>query len=423
MSARTKAKRTTNKKTKTVRAPRAGVPKTPYGIAAGIAEYYGFEPLGAAFAGLESEGGKSGIKLPASLRGRDNGVDRPALIKALVESGSGNLSQPLLIYHSEPLPRDANPKDYGGAKGIQFSLEIIGSGRAIAEALLMQAARAIAEELGFVNFRFHLNSLGDRESIARFNREFSAYANRHMEELPGVCRTHLRKRDVFKTLECIDAHDECDTLTEEAPKPISCLSEESRTHFAEVLEYAEGLDVPYQVNNCLVGGKDFYSKTIIELRAQDGEQPFGRALPSTSLGRGARYDTLARKCDYKKDIPAIGMSFLMGGAGFVEQPAGSAKARELRKGIYLLHIGFPAKVKSLQVLELLRKAKVPVAHSLIKDRLGAQIGAVERIEVPYTVIIGQREALENTAIVREMKNRSQVTVPLSELPKHLRTIL
>jgi len=91
--------------------------------------------------------------------------------------------------------------------------------------------------------------------------------------------------------------------------------------------------------------------------------------------------------------------------------------------IYFIQLGFEAKLKSLTVIEILRKARVPIAQSISKDGLGQQLAIAERTGVPFTIIFGQKEALENTVIVRNMETRSQETVKISALPdfvKHLK---
>ncbi|MFA6898534.1 MAG: His/Gly/Thr/Pro-type tRNA ligase C-terminal domain-containing protein, partial [Candidatus Paceibacterota bacterium] len=90
--------------------------------------------------------------------------------------------------------------------------------------------------------------------------------------------------------------------------------------------------------------------------------------------------------------------------------------------VFYIQLGFEAKRKSLGVIELLRHAKIPVYQSISRDRLGSQFAAAEKMGVPYIMIMGQKEAVENSVIVRNLANRSQETVPIADLPKYLRKI-
>lgn len=386
-----------------------------YREAKGIAAYYGFQSLPNLFVQLESPG--RAIKIP-------DVFDRPTLMKLYVERNLGTLPQPLLIYHSEPLGKHMDPARYGGAHGVQFSLEIIGAPRSIAEAILLKTALVIITEAGFRDINVELNNLGDRESLARFNREFTAYYRKHIAEMQTHCREALKK-NIFKVLAC--EQEKCQALKENAPRPISALSEASRGHFTEVLEYVESMQIPYLVNTSLIGGQEYYTKTIFALKTEAAQnERFPDATFDPVLARGARYDELARILGYKKEVPAVGISISLGGLGLVPEPPtkteSSARSRALKTRICLIHLGFEAKVRSLGALELLRRARVPIFQTLSKDRLSVQIAAAERLSVTHTVIIGQKEALEGTAIVRDMSTRSQETVALLELARYLKDI-
>jgi histidyl-tRNA synthetase len=81
-----------------------------------------------------------------------------------------------------------------------------------------------------------------------------------------------------------------------------------------------------------------------------------------------------------------------------------------------------AKLLSLPVIEILRKIKIPVFQSLPKDKLGAQVSVAERMRIPYTMIMGKKEAVEKSVIVRHNDTRSQETVLISELGAYMKKL-
>jgi len=379
-----------------------------------IARYYGFSPLSSLL-----EGELKGKKLHLGKEGVPGEAKRQNILEAYVKHNLGTLPQPLLLYHSEPLPKQLPRENYGGKDGVFFSLEIIGSNKSIAEAILFKTTSIILEEFGFEKLYVELNSLGDRESIARFSREFGNYCNKHLADIPAACKAHLKKKDVFRTLECVNAHEKCNILTEAAPKPMGSLSETSRTHFSEVLEYLESMRMSYAINHCLVGGKDFYTKTIFEIHTEEpNSRKMKGKLHSSLLAKGGRYDDLGKKFGAKKDIYAVGISLSLGGLGLAEPKKDTQQLKP--PAAYLIQLGFDAKLQSLAAIEVLRQAKIPVLQALPKDRMSTQIMVAEKMAIPYTIIIGQKEALEGSAIVRHMKTRSQETIPLLQLPAYLR---
>jgi histidyl-tRNA synthetase len=134
----------------------------------------------------------------------------------------------------------------------------------------------------------------------------------------------------------------------------------------------------------------------------------------------ACYDYLGKQLGSRKPNPAvggaIGVDRIIEG-GFAEH----LSPRILKKPkVFFIQFGFEAKLKSLPIIEAMRKAKIPLRQSLSKDSLSAQLSQAERMGVPWVVILGQREVIENTVIVRNMENRSQDVVAVAELSDYIK---
>ena len=69
---------------------------------------------------------------------------------------------------------------------------------------------------------------------------------------------------------------------------------------------------------------------------------------------------------------------------------------------------------------MLRQARFHLHQSLSKDKMSSQIAIAENLKVPYIIIMGQKESLENNVIVRNMFNRSQTVVSIAKLTEHLK---
>ena len=122
----------------------------------------------------------------------------------------------------------------------------------------------------------------------------------------------------------------------------------------------------------------------------------------------------------EKRYPAIGAAISIYDAHL---KTGRKRLPTFKKSkFYFIQLGHDAKLKSLQILETLRQAKIPVYQSLSKDKLLGQIASAEKMQIKYVLIMGQKEALENTVVVRNMDTRSQDTVPLNELVAYLKKL-
>jgi histidyl-tRNA synthetase len=178
------------------------------------------------------------------------------------------------------------------------------------------------------------------------------------------------------------------------------------------------MGIAYNMNKNLVRGLSYYTRTVFEIYSDAGVEGEG----PMQIASGGRYDYLARQLGSKRDVPAVGFS--VGVDRVVSAPwYKKLSPRIIKKPkMYFIQLGTEAKLKSLNIIETLRKAHVPIAQSLSKDSLGSQLAIAEKLAIPYAIIFGVKEALDNTVIIRNMSNRSQETVKLAKLLEYLREI-
>jgi len=329
---------------------------------------------------------------------QDFAEERAAILREYIEKNMVSLPQPVMLVNESDVIKER-------AK-TTINLEIIGSMKSIAEALLIKATISTLEENGHKNLSLEINSIGDKESVNKFGKELTNYYKKNLENLGAHCRQNFKK-DAFFLLHC----SECDSkknLKESAPTSVSALSDLSRLHFKEVLEYVENMGIPYKINNCLVPDRRYCSGTIFEIKDTDTEE---------ILAVGFRYDGLAQKIGFKKDIPGVGVKI------FLKKKEGAKKISKLEKPMaFYIQLGDEAKNKSLTVIETLRKEGIFIHHLLGRDKLGSQFALVEKLKVPYVIIMGKKEFLEDSVMVRENSTRTQETVPISELPRYIRKL-
>jgi histidyl-tRNA synthetase len=343
-----------------------------------------------------------------------------ALLRLFTQHDMFSWNQPVMLYYEGALKRDAEAlalvgesRNHSHPNEHIFHLDILGAGKSVAEAILIKTAFEILREEGYKNLIVHINSIGDKDSVARFCRELTNYYRKHIETLSPHCRQAFKK-DPFGVLECTDqkCEETCREIKEAAPNPVSYLSEPSRAHFREVLEYLETLGLPYQIENKLICDRSYWSQTAFEIREEETDE---------LLASGFRYNQMSKKIGFKKELAGAGISVR------VPRKAGAHKEKSRaitikNPKIYFIQLGYEAKLKSLLVIEMLRQAKIPMTQAISRDKIGGQIQSAENSKIPYTIIMGQKEAMENTVIVREMATRSQEIVSLAALPEYLKKI-
>jgi histidyl-tRNA synthetase len=129
-----------------------------------------------------------------------------------------------------------------------------------------------------------------------------------------------------------------------------------------------------------------------------------------------RYANLAKKIGWKKDLPGIGVRLMF------KEKNSLKNLKFLKPKIYFIQLGFEAKLKSLKIIEILRQNKIPMYQAISRDKLISQLSVAENMKIPYTIIMGQKEAIEDSVIVRHMTDRSQDTVKICDLAKYLKKL-
>ena len=392
-----------------------------------VAVYYGFKPIDtpmleyeSVFTGGIGEGTDIVDKEMYTIKtkGGDHLALRPEhtapLMRAYIEHGMQNMPQPVMFYQYGPSFRHDNPQRGRYRQFFQFDLDCLGSDKSIMDALVIKAGMSILEEAGALNLSIEINSIGDKECRNGYIRELVNYYKKHLSSLPAIDRERLKTNP----LRILDSKEEkTRQINEGAPDSVSFLCPACKKHFKEVLEYLEEMNIPYNINKNLVRGLSYYTRTVFEITEPNPES----GIP-IALAGGGRYDYLARQIGSKKDVPSVGFSI---GVDRIIESAWYKKLspRIMKKPkIYFIQLGTEAKLKSLNIIEILRKAHIPIAQSLSKDSLGSQLAIAEKLSIPYSIIFGVKEALENSVIVRDMSNRSQETVKLNKLLEYLKEL-
>ena len=394
-----------------------------YNVCENIANFYGFQKIDTPIL-EETELFSKGIGLSTDIVGkqmynlRTRGGDcltlRPeftaGVVRTYIEHGMFNLPQPVKLFSFGPLFRYESPQVGRFRQFWQFNFEVLGEESPVADSQIIQIFYNILKELKLKNLVIEINSIGDNQCRPYYKKLLVSYFRSRAMSLCLDCRRRLRENPL-RILDCKE--EKCQRIVAAAPQIIDHLCEGCHKHFKEVLEFLDELELPYRLNSYLVRGLDYYTKTVFEIISEDGApKEIG------TLVGGGRYDALVKLLG-GKETPTVG------GAGGIERIIEIMKEKEIKfrekaePQIFLAQLGNLAKRKSLKFVESFREGKIPIAESLGRDSLKAQLKKADKIGVKYTLILGQKEALEGTIIIRDMVSGRQETVKLEKVVKEI----
>jgi histidyl-tRNA synthetase len=364
-----------------------------------IGNYYGFTPLSVATA-AKNEKTKAPYPENLNIDALDtNAKEVAAFLKHVRDANlAPSALQPLFLWHSNAAPGRPAPKQ------ILIQFHALGVEHAIADAVLIRAMRAFISDIVKEEPHLRLNSMGDKETRSRFARELGTYFRKQGALLPAECVATAKRGEVFEAAEQLCAT----TSKDELPSPTDHLSEASRKHFEGVLEYLEATDTPYELAPDLLSRGTAWTETCFEIISNDNLSAWG-----------SRYNDLAKHF-FKSSLPSIGALIRINVQDRVEIP--SVKERSNTRFVFV-HIGDEAKRESMKMTDLLRKARIPLTQAIGIESLTEQMRFAETLNPPYLLIMGRKEALERSVILRERSTYTETSIPLDSLIDRLRLVV
>lgn len=310
------------------------------------------------------------------------------------------------MYYQSRMFRHENPQAGRYRQFSQIGLEIVGgTSDPLYDAQIMLIFDRLLKELKIKGVQLKINSMGCRICRPIYKRQLQSYYKDHLKELCEDCVRRF-ETNPLRLLDCKQAT--CAPLKVDAPNFFDKLCSPCSAHLKMVLEYLEELSIPYALDNQLVRGFDYYSRTVFEFFAETPGHKFG-ALPA-----GGRYDYLIESFG-GRPTPAVG------GAVGIERLIDVMKAQEMQLPnrasckVFVVHVGEQAKKRSLGILEELRTAGITARDALSRESLKAQMRTADREGAILAVILGQREIFEKSIIIRDLGNGLQETVPLDRM--------
>lgn len=400
-----------------------------YGIASELLQSYGFQeidtPILEATSLFKRSLGETTDIVEKEMftftdRSRDSVTLRPemtaGIARAYIEHGMFNRPQPVKLWSWGPLFRYDRPQAGRYRQFNQLDIEIIGNDREVVDAEVIFIAHLLCRAVG-VDVNVQINSLGNAESRKEYIKILKEYYRSKRRVLCEDCRTRLTK-NVLRLLDC--KNPECRALLPEAPQLLDHLDEESKKHFVKVLEYLDEAEVPYVLNPYIVRGLDYYNYTTFEIwPVETSAENISEASVPNAIGGGGRYDGLIEQIG-GRPTPAVGMAFGLERLLDLIKKSNSTFLDTPKPDIFLAQLGVEAAKHIFSLFEKLRSSGLRVVSNFSKEGLKQQLEIANKLGVTYTVILGQKELLDGTIIIRDMENGIQEVVDLNKICEELK---
>jgi histidyl-tRNA synthetase len=276
----------------------------------------------------------------------------------------------------------------------------------IRDAEVLDMLTALLDAVGLQGWTLYLNSVGCLDCRPAYNQALREALAGVKDQMCGDCQRRT-ETNPLRVLDCKVPADQ--PIIEKLPRIADYLDEGCREHFAQVRAMLDTLEVPYQVNERMVRGLDYYTRTTFEFtHGELGAQ-------SAVLG-GGRYDGLSEQLGGPK---APGIGFAIGEDRLVlALQAQNTQALAPLKA-FVVPLGAGMNRHALKLARELRAASIAVDVGDESFRLKKSFETAEKLGATFAILVGENELKADTFAVKNLKSGEQITVPRAELPEYL----
>jgi histidyl-tRNA synthetase len=331
-----------------------------------------------------------------------------SLMRTYLEHNLASRGGLVKIYLIGPMFRHERPQSGRFRQFHQVDVEAVGSPGPAVDAEVVALLHHLLDAWGLKGIRLHLNSIGDPNCRPAYRQAFVAYAEAHRSALCPDCHVRLEKNPL-RILDC--KVPTCQQVARGAPTISTYLCEPCREHFATVRSLLDGLKIEHTVDERLVRGLDYYTRTTFEfLNPGLGAQ--------NAVAGGGRYDGLVEEIG-GPPTPAIG--FAIGEERILASLAAQPGPPEspTYTGVYVATAGSEAFPVAMDLAQTLRRRGLRAAVDLEGRSLKAQMRQANKDRYRYSVILGSDELARGEATLKDMVSGEQHAVPLGEVVDRL----
>ena len=315
------------------------------------------------------------------------------------------------FYYIGPQFRRERPQKGRYRQFYQIGAEVIGPSSAGSEspardAEILEMLATLLDRLGIKGWTLELNSVGCAADRARFN----AALKEALAPVAAKMCADCQRRTVTNPLRVFDCKvPEDQPIIASLPRISQFLDEGCREHFVEVQAILKSVGVPFTLNDRLVRGLDYYTRTAFEFT-------HGALGAQNAILGGGRYDGLSEALG---GPAAPGIGFAIGEDRLVMSLAESAAAVAQRPDVYLAPLGAGMNREAARLARELRQNDLVVELGDESFRLKKSFEAAAKLKAKYVLIVGENEVKADTFALKNQETGEQVPVPRRELAGRL----
>jgi len=332
--------------------------------------------------------------------------------RAYVENNLSSVGRPAKLYSYGPVFQSRADGENSLRQSYRFNMSIIGKNDTVVDAQIIFLMKKMLESVGLKDLEVQINSVGCGLCADEYKNTLSDFVNSRKNRLCSNCKKNI-KEDIFSIFNC--QNENCKLIFEDAPEVIDSLCEDCNSNFKSILEYLDDLKIPYNLNSRIFKKLNYYTGTAFEILA-----PKTESGNSYLLAEGGRHDDLMDALG-GNGAPVMGSSLNLNGIiDFIKEQEVKIPERKIKADVLMIQLGELAKRKALEIFDEMINKGINVKESLHKDSIKSQLRLAENLGVKFAIVLGQKEVLDGTVLIRDMQSGIQEIINLDKLIEELK---
>jgi histidyl-tRNA synthetase len=317
------------------------------------------------------------------------------------------------LYYIGPQFRRERPQKGRYRQFYQIGAEMIGPPTAgsespLRDAEVLEMLATLLHRLGIRNWTLELNSVG----CANDRKAYDEALRKALDPVKARMCADCQRRAVTNPLRVFDCKvPEDQPIIEKLPRISQYLDAPCRAHFSAVQEILQSVGVPFMLNDRLVRGLDYYTRTAFEFT-------HGALGAQNAILGGGRYDGLSEALGGPK---APGIGFAIGEDRVVLALQESAGQLAKPADVYIAPLGTGMNREAARLAHELRLAGVTVDLGDESFRLKKSLETASKLGARFALIVGENEVQSGTFALKHLASGQQQSIPRSGLASRIQS--
>lgn len=321
------------------------------------------------------------------------------VVRSFIQNKMYGKPLPIKLFYCSQMFRYERPQAGRSREFSQVGVEILGTIDPLADVEVISLVINLYKELGITQTKLFINSMGCRNCRRDYLKDLVNFLKIRSKKLCKDCNFRIKKNPL-RVFDC--KNENCKQILADSPTLKDYICSECKEHFEKVLKGLKSLNISYQLNNRLVRGFDYYTKTVFEVTTPElGAQD--------AICGGGRYDYLIE--DYGGPPTfAVGVAIGVDRTANVMMNMSIKPFSEKNIEVFIITINDELKEKASILLDKLRGSKISSDMDYRNRSLKGQFRMADRLKVKYVLILGEKELADNKVSLKEMETGRQLHI-------------